>query len=86
MSRHSQGNVFLSKVMGIKTLPKLLIFALCMVLIPQAFVMAAGLVFDKWLHIYAATPYIGATWIVLAVLCLVMIILAILGYIKNRKS
>lgn len=58
---------------------------LCL-LIPEAYLMLCGLVFDRMLHLYSLTTFIFVSYLVIALLCLAVIICSAVNYTKRGKS
>ena len=56
-----------------------------LLLIPYAYLLLCGLVFDKWLKLYRMTPFIFYSLIVLYVIAIVVIILAIVRFVRTRR-
>lgn len=56
-----------------------------LLLIPYAYLLLCGLVFDKWLKMYRMTPFIFYSLIVLYVIAIVVIILAIVRFARTRR-
>ena len=54
--------------------------------IPYAYLMLCGLVFDKWLHAYGMTTFIFFSYAFLALLGVAMIVLCIVSFVKRGKN
>ena len=54
--------------------------------IPYAFLMLCGLIFDTWLHLYGATPFIFFTLIALYIAALVLIVFVIIWFCKAGQK
>ena len=57
-----------------------------LIIIPYAYLMLCGLIFDWWLHMYNMTDFIFYSLIVLAVAALVMIGFCIYWFVKRDKK
>lgn len=57
-----------------------------LLVIPYAYLMLCGLIFDRWLHMYGMTNFIFFSLIALYVVAVVLVVLCIVWFIKNKKS
>lgn len=74
-----------------KSLLGLVVRIVILMIIPYAYLMLCGLVFDWWLHMYEMTNFIFYSLIVLAVAAVVLIILTAVwtaksGNLKNASK
>lgn len=69
-----------------KKVSALLLKILLLVIIPYAFLMLCGLVFDYWLRWYFMTNFIFVSLIALCLIALIFIVWAVARYIKNNKK
>lgn len=58
---------------------------LCL-LIPEAFLMLCGLIFDAWLHLYSLTTLIFICYVIVLLLCLAVLICSAVNFAKRGKK
>jgi hypothetical protein len=69
-----------------KKIGALLVKILLLLIIPYAFLMLCGLVFDYWLRWYFMTNFIFVSLIVLYLIAFTLIVWAVARYINNSKK
>lgn len=72
--------------MTAKTVGGLILRCVILLVIPYAYLMLCGLIFDWWLHLYNMTNFIFYSLIVLAVIALILIICCIVWYFQAKKA
>ena len=73
------------KIFHPKTAGGLTLRIVLALLIPYAYLMLCGLVFDKWLHLYNLTLFIFISLCVLYLIALAYIAFSIVGFCRRKK-
>ena len=72
--------------MNSKTVGGLVLRCFILLVIPYAYLMFCGLVFDMWLKLYGMTPFIFYSLIVLYLAAIAVIVLAIVRYVRTTRE
>jgi len=59
---------------------------LIFIVIPEAFLMICGLIFDKWLKLYQLTTVIFIVWAIILIIAIYLSVKSIIWYNKNKKN
>lgn len=59
---------------------------LILVVIPEAFLMICGLIFDKWLKLYELTTVIFIVWAIILVIAIFLTVKSIIWYVNSKKK
>lgn len=71
---------------NVKSIKKLIVTLIVLILIPEAFVLLCGIIFDLMLNLTNLSIVIFVLWLILALACLLGAILAVQGFVKNKKK
>ena len=80
---------FLEKIKELltaKSVGGVVVRIIILLVIPYAYLMLCGLIFDKWLRLYQATTFIFISLCVLYVIAIVLCILTIKWFNESKKG
>lgn len=67
-----------------RNVPGLAAKSLILLMIPYAYLILSGLIFDYWLKWYFMTTFIFVSLVILALVALALLVWAIVRYVKRR--
>ena len=79
--KRSKGNFFLDST----SVGQLIGKCVLLLVIPYAYLILCGLIFDKWLKMYTMVPFIFYSLIALYVAAVVVIIWAVVRFVRRKK-
>jgi len=72
--------------MTAKDVKMLILRIVILLVIPYAYLMLCGLIFDYWLHMYNMTNFIFFSLIALYVIAVVLCVLSVVWYVQSKKA